>query len=151
MELAGHIQKYPENDDGYLDIIDDYDSTLTRHNGALSQTTHGVQGKVKTNVEGREKSDNGYEIPVIYSEILDADYESLHPQPRNTSTIKTAQTSPPESKSISTQTLAEEPKQKSCCRKSPCLWGLLTAAITVIIAVLLVIFLTGSCFVYIPF
>ena len=149
LQLGEDIQKYPENDDGYPHIIDDYDSTITHHDAALSQTAHGDPGrqaKVKTNVEGREKADSNYEIPVIYSEIPGAEYDSLHPQPKYTSPIESPVPDLPPSRRP-----AVEPEQKSCCRKSPCLWGLLTAALTVIIVVLLVIFLTGLCFVYSPF
>ena len=140
MGLGEHIQKYSENDDSYLHVIDDYDSTITCHNGAPRKMSHGVPGghpKVKTDAE---RKDNSYDIFVIYSET--PDYDSLHPRLRNTSSVESSVPAlPPVPKS--TQMQAVKTEQKSCCRKPLCLWGLLTVAITVVTIVLLVVFFTS--------
>ena len=57
MELGENIQTNSENDDGYLHIIDDYESeasdyaqpysTITHHDGAPSQTPRGDPGGCK--------------------------------------------------------------------------------------------------------
>ena len=90
------------------------------------------QWSTEPDVQGRDKSDNSYEIPVIYSEVPGADYDPLHTQPRSTTPVVS---SGPARPSIS---------------KSPFLWGLLTVLfglLTVALAVvtigLLVIFLTS--------
>ena len=82
-----------------------------------------------------------YEIPNVYAEIPNADYEALQ---SNEGTIDLPMSTQPRSPASNTRpALPGEPQQHLCCKKSARFWCLLTVALSTITAMLLAVFLTG--------
>ena len=120
------------------------DQSITYDDGESSQVPKAGAGrgkKAKKATQGEHKPETVYEIPNVYAEIPNADYETLQP---DQGTIELPMSARPKSSASNTRpALPGEPQQHLFCGKSARFWCLLTAATSTVIAILLVVLLTG--------
>ena len=120
------------------------DLSITYDDGESSQVPKAGAGrgkKAKKATQGDYKPETVYEIPNVYEEIPNADYETLQP---DQGTIELPMSALPKSTAPNTRpALTGKPQKQPCCRKSTRFWCLLTAALSTVIVVLLVVLLTG--------
>ena len=144
MELGVYLQTYPEHEDGYVQSVDQKevsDPSITYHDGESSQVPQAGAGRGKKAgkvSEGGHGAEHVYETPNVYAEIPNADYETLQPDRRTTEVSNQPQSSAPNTRPV----LPEEPQHQPCCRKSTRFWCV-TAALSTVIVILLIVFLTG--------
>ena len=138
------LQTYSEHEDGYVQSVDQKevsDPSITYDDGESSQVPQAGAGrgkKARKVSEGRHTAENVYETPNVYEEIPNADYETLQQ-----GTIELPLSALPESSAPNTRpALPEEPQHQPCCRKSTRFWCV-TAALSTVIVILLIGFLTG--------
>ena len=120
------------------------DLSITYDDGESSQVPKAGAGRGKNArkaTQGEKKPETVYEIPNVYEEIPNADYETLQPDQGTTELPMSAQ--PKSSASNTRPALSGEPQKQSCCKKCTRFWCLLTAALSTVIVVLLVVLLTG--------
>ena len=147
MDSSQYIELDSMYESGYINPIAEkadespmHDPPVTYDDGESSQVPDAGRGKkARKGIEGGDIPQNVYEIPNVYAEIPNADYETLHQ-----GTIELPMSAPPQSSTSDTRSaLPGEPQQQPCCRKSTRFWCLLTAAMSTVIVILLIGFLTG--------
>ena len=118
------------------------DLSITYDDGESSKVPKAGAGrgkKAKKTTQGEKKTETVYEIPNVYAEIPNTDYETLQQ-----GTIELPMSATPQSSVGNTRPAPPgEPQQHLCCKKSARFWCLLTAAMSTIIVILLAILLTG--------
>ena len=147
MDSSQYIELDSMYESGYINPIAEkadespmHDPSVTYDDGESSQVPDAGRGKkARKAIEGGDVPQNVYEIPNVYAEILNADYETLHQ-----GTIELPMSALPKSSAPNTTpALPEEPQTQPCCRKSTRFWCLLTAALSTGFVILLIGFLTG--------
>ena len=148
MDLGAYLETYPEHEYGNVKSVDQKEvrnPSTTYDDGESSQVPKAGAGrgkKTKKATEGGYKPDKVYEIPNVYAEISNADYETLQ---SHQSTIELPMSAPSQSSEASTRrALPGEPQRQPCCRNSTRFWCLLTVALSTVIVMLLIGFLTGT-------
>ena len=120
------------------------DPSITYDDGESSQVPKAGAGrgkKARKATQGRNKPETVYEIPNVYEEIRNTDYETLQP---DQGTIELPMSARPKSSAPNTRpALSGEPQHQPCCGRSARFWCLLTAATSTVITILLVVLLTG--------
>ena len=147
MDVGEYLETYSEYEYGDVKQSDQKevsDQSITYDDGESSKLTKAGAGrgkKAKKATQGENKPGNVYEIPNVYAEISNAKYETLQP---NQGTIELPMSARPKSSAPNTRpALPGEPQHQPCCGKSARFWCLLTAALSTVIAILLVVLLTG--------
>ena len=139
------LQTYPEHEDGYVQSVDQKevsDPSITYDDGESTQVPQAGAGRGKKAgkvSEGGHGAEHLYETPNVYAEIPNTDYETLQPDPATTGVSNRPQSSAPNTRPA----LPGEPQHQPCCRKSTRFWCLLTVALSTVIVILLIGFLTG--------
>ena len=139
------LQTYPEHRYDYVKRVHEKevsDPSITYDDGESSQVPQAGAGrgkKARKVSEGRQKAENVYETPNVYEEIPNTDYETLQPDPATTGVSNRPKSSAPNTRPA----LPEEPQHQPCCRKCTRFWCLLTVALSTVIVILLIGFLTG--------
>ena len=120
------------------------DLSITYDDGESSQVPKAGAGrgkKAKKATQGENKRESVYEVPNVYAEIPNTDYETLQP---DQGTIELPMSAPPQSSAPNTRpAVPGEPQHQPCRRKSTRFWCLLTVALSTVIVILLVVLLTG--------
>ena len=145
MDLGVYLEPYPEHENGYTKRVgkrEVSDTSITYDDGDSSQVPQASAGrgkKAKKTTQGDNKPEKVYEIPNVYAEIPNADYETLQQQ-----TIELPISATPQSSVGNTRpALPGEPHQQPCCKKSARFWFLLTVAMSTVTVILLASLLTG--------
>ena len=147
MDVSEYLEMYSEYEYGDVkrgDKKEVSDPSITYHDGESSQVPkegagRGKKGKKAT--QGENKPEKVYEIPNVYAEIPNADYETLQP---DQGTIELSMSAPPQSPAPNTRpALPREQQHQPCCKKCTRFWCLLTAALSTVIVILLASLLTG--------
>ena len=148
MDSSQYIELDSMYESGYINPIAEkadespmHDPPVTYDDGESSQVPQADAGrgkKARKGIEGGDIPQNVYEIPNVYAEIPNADYETLQQ-----GTIELPMSALPKSSAPSTgPALPGEPQHQPCCRKSTRFWCV-TAALSTVIVILLTGFLTG--------
>ena len=148
MDSSQYIELDSMYESGYINPIAEkadespmHGPPVTYDDGASSQVPQADAGrgkKARKVSEGGDVPQNVYEIPNVYAEIPNADYETLHQ-----GTIELPMSALPQSSAPNTRpALPGEPQHQPCCRKSTRFWCV-TAALSTVIVILLIVFLTG--------
>ena len=120
------------------------DLSITYDDGESSQVPKAGAGRGKNArkaTQGENRPETVYEIPNVYAEFPNTDYETLQP---NQGTTELPMSALPKSSAPNTRpVLPGEPQQHLCCGKSARFWCPLTAATSTVIVILLVVLLTG--------
>ena len=153
MDLGTYLPEYPEYE--YDDVrtknkaVENKPpmSELSKRSNDRKSTpvpkTGPERGKQATKgPKGGSKPDNLYEIPNVYAEIPNSNYESLQPEQRNTKYARPIPKQPSTPKPRPAQ--PRQQRQTCCCGRSTRFWCLLTTVLSMIIVILLVVFLTGT-------
>ena len=120
------------------------DLSITYDDGESSKVPQAGAGrgkKARKATQGENRPETVYEIPNVYAEIPNTDYETLQPDQGTTELPMSAR--PKSSASNTRPAVPGEPQHQPCCGKSARFWCLLTAALSTVIVVLLVVLLTG--------
>ena len=145
--------KHPEHD--YIDIINEPESNegyeciseVTYDDGESShmpKASSNGQRMARQKINEGYEPDKQYESPHVYAEIPNINYESLNPPVRITKLDLTSHNNPEQtvpSASNSMPTL----QPKICCGKSARFWIPLTGTMAIVIAILVVVLITGIC------
>ena len=139
------LQTYPEHRYDYVKRVHEKevsDPSITYDDGESTQVPQAGAGRGKKAgkvSEGGHEAENVYETPNVYAEIPNVDYETLQQ-----GTIELPMSALPKSSAPNTRpALPGEPQHQPCCRKSTRFWCLLTVALSTVIVILLIGFLTG--------
>ena len=120
------------------------DQSITYDDRESSQVPRAGAGRGKNArkaTQGEYKPETVYEVPNVYAEIPNTDYETLQPDQGTTELPMSAR---PKSSAPNTRpALPGEPQKQPCCKKCTRFWCLLTAALSTVIVILLVVLLTG--------
>ena len=142
MDVGEYLEMYSEYEYGDVkrgDKKKGSDPSIIYHDGKSSQVPKAGAGrgkKAKKATQRDSKPEKVYEIPNVYAEITNTDYETLQQ-----GTIELPMSAPPQSSAPNTRrALSGEPQQQPCCKKSARFWCLLTAAMSTVTVILL---LTG--------
>ena len=136
------LQTYPEHRYDYVKRVHEKevsDPSITYNDGESSQLPQPGAGRGKKARKVSERghgAENLYETPNVYAEIPNTDYETLQPDPATTGVSNRPQPSGPNTRP------AGEPQHQPCWKKSTRFWCV-TAALSTVIAILLIGFLTG--------
>ena len=137
------LQTYPEHRYDYVKRVHEKevsDPSITYDDGESSQVPQAGAGrgkKARKVSEGGHGAENMYETPNVYAEIPNVDYETLQPDHGTTGASNPSQSPVPNTRPPG------EPQHQPCCRKCTRFWCLLTAAMSTVIVILLIGFLTG--------
>ena len=147
MDVGEYLEMHSEYEYGEVKQSDQKkvsDQSITYDDGESSQVPKAGAGrgkKARKTTQGDNKPETVYEIPNVYEEIPNADYETLQP---DQGTTELPMSAPPQSSAPNTRpALSGEPQHQPCCGKSARFWCFLTAATSTVIAILLVVLLTG--------
>ena len=148
MDLGEYVEPYSEYEYGYVNRVEQKevsDISITYDDGESSQVPKADAGRVKKArkaTHGENIPEKVYEIPNVYAEIPNANYETLQP---DQGTIELPMSAPPQASTPDTrQALPGEPQQQPCCGKCTRFWCLLTAALSTVIVILVASLLTGN-------
>ena len=138
------LQTYPEHKYVYAKRVDQKevsDPSITYDDGESSQVPQAGAGRGKKAgkvSEGGHGAEHLYETPNVYAEIPNVDYETLQPDHGTTAASNPSKSPVPNTRPA----LPDEPQHQPCCRKSTRFWCV-TAALSTVIVILLIGFLTG--------
>ena len=145
MDVGEYLEMYSEYEYGDVkrgDKKEVSNPSITYDDGQSSQVPKAGAGrgkKGKKATQGENNPEKVYEIPNVYAEIPDADYETLQQ-----GTIELPMSATPQSSVGSTRpALPGEPQHQPCCGKSAHFWCLLSVAISTVTVILLASLLTG--------
>ena len=145
MDVGEYLEVYSEYEYGDVkrgEKKEVSDLSITYDDGQSSQVHKAGAGrgkKGKKATQGENKPEKVYEIPNVYAEIPNADYETLQQ-----GTIELPISAPPQSPAPNTRPAPpREPQHHLCCKKSARFWCILTAAMSTIIVILVASLLTG--------
>ena len=156
MDLNEYLEL--KRDSGYVNPVTETADTLpasapsTTHNGGESSQVPragAARGKKARNGPlGGHNLEDPYEMPNMYTEIPDLEYESLKHEQRNTENTTSIPSQPSTLNARPALPGEPQPQPQLCCKKSARFWCLVTAAMSTVIVVLVVVVvvLTGTVF-----